>query len=1173
MPMRTTLFDRLPCLSLLSALALTMSGFASTTIYDNGAPNHAYGANVGPHHQGNDFQLSSPSSITSMHIWTGEGGVWDGTLDWWILDDAGGLPGNVMASGAGQNIVKTPTGLIVWSGLTEYEYDFEVTGVPVLEAGTTYWLVLHLSSDFDDDQIAWETSGSGGNGVSSPPGVFGGWSVNGQENAFTLSFDPCEPPVLPALPAGGDLGCNPAVLPACVEGLVATTSDGPVPVVCTAGDVVIDGRQRSQTFTYTATDPCGISASDTVTYTWRVSNQIHVNVFDNGAPNHEFGANVGPHHQGNDFQLSSPSSITSMHIWTGEGGVWDGTLDWWILDDAGGLPGNVVASGAGQNIVKTPTGLTVWSGLTEYEYDFEVAGVPVLEVGRTYWLVLHLSSDFDDDQIAWETSGFGGNGVSSPVGVFGGWYVNTQENAFTLSFDGLEAPVLPELPAGGDLGCNPAVLPACVEGLVATTSDGPVPVLCQAHPIISGKNCGKRQSFTYTATDICGNVASQLVHYSWKVTPPPMISGVPTDPKPIQCGAPLIFKTPTATASCGETVTLTYEDTVSGTCPVVHVRTWTALDSCGSTSTASQTFIVVDTTPPVLPKVPAGKNLGCNPTSLPVCTDGLVATDNCGPVPVICEAGPISIGIDCQRTQLFTYSATDACGNKVKRTEKYVWRVDTAPPVLPELPAGGDLGCNPVPPRCVEGLVAEDDCGPVPVMCIAGEVLMDRCRRSQTFTYTATDLCGNTVSATVSYSWGVSGSGSTLAWDNGVPNYDHYYAPNIGDYFQANQFQLSSPSSIGGAHIWTAEGSPWDGTIEWMIFSDAGGRPGSPIASGTGQNINRIATGRDIMGGYPEYEYDFELAGVPILATGTTYWFGIHLSSGFNGDLMGWETSGGSGYGASSYLGLFDNWVIHPWEYAFYLRTPVGPFCDPLAVTITGPASDAVFPVNTPVALTGSFTPENGPHSAQWTIQGNSFAGTLDETSKTVTDTVSFSSPGVYSVGLSVADACGNTGSANTVGGLPARIVIIEPTSAAGFANGVGGIASPEGAYIPNPSLTGPASFRFAVKYNNGSSLPSGTTSFKFQRAKLDFKGTSFDWLVVTGATAQCRGTGTLDGVSGYNFLWTALDGDLPGGGGVDKFRIKIWTATGVVYDNQLGEDDTAAPTTPLSNGTIIIHE
>jgi hypothetical protein len=47
------------------------------------------------------------------------------------------------------------------------------------------------------------------------------------------------------------------------------------------------------------------------------------------------------------------------------------------------------------------------------------------------------------------------------------------------------------------------------------------------------------------------------------------------------------------------------------------------------------------------------------------------------------------------------------------------------------------------------------------------------------------------------------------------------------------------------------------------------------------------------------------------------------------------------------------------------------------------------------------------------------------------------------------------------------------------------------------------------------------------------------------------------------------------GGGGIDRFRIKIWDiATGsIIYDNQPGDDDVAGVTTELGGGSIAIHD
>ncbi|GGK78367.1 family 43 glycosylhydrolase [Streptomyces flaveus] len=113
---------------------------------------------------------------------------------------------------------------------------------------------------------------------------------------------------------------------------------------------------------------------------------------------------------------------------------------------------------------------------------------------------------------------------------------------------------------------------------------------------------------------------------------------------------------------------------------------------------------------------------------------------------------------------------------------------------------------------------------------------------------------------------------------------------------------------------------------------------------------------------------------------------------------------------------------------------------------------------------------------------------------------------------------------------------------------GVGVIASPAGAYPAKPSLKGPAGFSFGAKYKKGATVPSGNATFDYAAAKLKFRSTSSDWLVVTGSDAQYQGSGTVNGTSGYGFRITVTNSP-------DTYRIKIWKkSTGdVVYDNLTG--------------------
>jgi len=253
----------------------------------------------------------------------------------------------------------------------------------------------------------------------------------------------------------------------------------------------------------------------------------------------------------------------------------------------------------------------------------------------------------------------------------------------------------------------------------------------------------------------------------------------------------------------------------------------------------------------------------------------------------------------------------------------------------------------------------------------------------------------------------------------------------------------------------------------------------------------------------------------------------------------------------------------------------------PPVAAITGPLAGTVLAVGVPALFTATVDdPDAGDsHTATWTLTSPGatlvVAGTVTQTlgGATVTASVIFTIAGIYAVSLSVSDSYGDTDTASTIGGLPAFVVVYDPEG--GFVTGGGWINSPEGAYVANLGLTGKATFGFVAKYQKGATTPTGQTEFHFKAGYLNFHSATYDWLVVGGARAQFKGTGTINGAGDYGFLLTAVDGQLPGGGGSDLFRMKIWDrATGlVVYDNLMDAADDAAPTTTLGGGSIQIKK
>lgn len=236
----------------------------------------------------------------------------------------------------------------------------------------------------------------------------------------------------------------------------------------------------------------------------------------------------------------------------------------------------------------------------------------------------------------------------------------------------------------------------------------------------------------------------------------------------------------------------------------------------------------------------------------------------------------------------------------------------------------------------------------------------------------------------------------------------------------------------------------------------------------------------------------------------------------------------------------------------------------PIINSISGPLSPVA--VNAPISLTTNFT-DNNVTSAVINWEGSSETRPVSQSPLVCSH--SYASPGVYTIGVSLMDAC----NAQTAKNYEQYVVVYDPSG--GFVTGGGWINSPAGAYRPDPSLMGKATFGFVSKYEKGKTVPTGNTEFQFHEGNLNFNSTQYEWLVISGSRAQFKGSGTINGSGNYGFLLTAVDGDLSNPVAPDMFRIKIWDKNNsgiIVYDNQYGAADGDALTTVLGGGSIVIH-
>ena len=244
----------------------------------------------------------------------------------------------------------------------------------------------------------------------------------------------------------------------------------------------------------------------------------------------------------------------------------------------------------------------------------------------------------------------------------------------------------------------------------------------------------------------------------------------------------------------------------------------------------------------------------------------------------------------------------------------------------------------------------------------------------------------------------------------------------------------------------------------------------------------------------------------------------------------------------------------------------------PEITSITLPSEP--LPLGTLITASATYSDANdqNAHTARWDWGDGTVselgAGEIDQENNTLSSTHTYSQTGVYTVSLSITDTCGAqiSQTCNTY------VVIYDPT--ASQVSGQGCIESPAGAYVAEPELTGRAQFGFLAEYRNGQSVPTGYTNFIFTGAGFRFRSTDFEWLVVAGPNAKFKGSGTVNNQGNYGFMLTGVDGDINGGGGEDKFRIKIWDKDNndaVVYDNKMGISETSDDGQGLCRGDIKI--
>src|SRR6185436_1667545 len=149
----------------------------------------------------------------------------------------------------------------------------------------------------------------------------------------------------------------------------------------------------------------------------------------------------------------------------------------------------------------------------------------------------------------------------------------------------------------------------------------------------------------------------------------------------------------------------------------------------------------------------------CNPTAAQVSAafGNATATDNCGTVTPTGVLGTETLVSGCTYSVTKTWTATDGCGNSATASQTVTYTKDLTAPVITIAPATPITICNPTAAQVSAAFgnaTATDNCGTVtPTGTLGTETLVSGCTYQVIKTWTATDGCGNsaTASQTITY--------------------------------------------------------------------------------------------------------------------------------------------------------------------------------------------------------------------------------------------------------------------------------------------------------------------------------------------------------------------------------------------------------------------------------------
>ncbi|HEY3387362.1 MAG TPA: T9SS type A sorting domain-containing protein, partial [Saprospiraceae bacterium] len=316
-----------------------------------------------------------------------------------------------------------------------------------------------------------------------------------------------------------------------------------------------------------------------------------------------------------------------------------------------------------------------------------------------------------------------------------------------------------------NFSCADQLPPPDIATIMITENCGGDVTVTVAPDVITDQTCPNHFTLTrtYIGTDACGNSTNYVQVFMVDDQTPPAIQ-CPANIT-VSCTSEIPVADPhtvSTTDNCSGNVIITVapDKVTSLLCPDNYVitRVYTATDLCGNTATCAQTIYVQDNTPPTI-ICPEDITVSCNEIPEPSIGSVFVTDDCTGPVTIL-HVSDDTIGVPCSFTIERTYSATDACGN-VNTCLQVISVIDSALLPSPILIVAADLTVQcygqdstwNIPLIDEHHVTVSGGCMDNPTVTFVPTIVAsDSCDRDgyiaiYTYTWTATDTCGNIATA------------------------------------------------------------------------------------------------------------------------------------------------------------------------------------------------------------------------------------------------------------------------------------------------------------------------------------------------------------------------------------------------------------------------------------------